>query len=239
MDSPDHSRRSLLVAGSAGLLVTAGIVLTACDKDSDDAGEKEVTATEDMMREHGILRRALLVYSETATRIRSGSGIVDPIAIGDTARLFRTFGEDYHERKLEEAHVFPAVKRAGGPAAILCDTLIAQHNRGREITDYISGIAAKGSIGTGDKEPLAQTLETFVLMYQNHAAREDTVIFPAWKNALSESQLHELGEQFEDIERQQFGGDGFDDAISKIAAIEQKLGYGDIAQFTAPSPPHA
>jgi len=69
------------------------------------------------MREHGVLRRALLVYAEPAPRLRANPGIVDPKALNDTAKLFRTFGEDYHERKLEEAHVFPAVRKAGGPCA--------------------------------------------------------------------------------------------------------------------------
>jgi hemerythrin-like domain-containing protein len=117
--------------------------------------------------------------------------------------------------------------------------LIAQHNRGREITDYILGVAGKGVIGTGDAEPLARVLETFVLMYQNHAAREDTVLFPAWKEALSERQLHEMGDKFEDIERRTFGKDGFEDAVKQITEIELTLGFADLAQFTAPPPPKA
>lgn len=234
MTDVDHHRRSLLIAGSAGLILTAGVTLAGCDRKDD---EKEVSATEDMMREHGVLRRALLVYSESATRLATKAGSVDPGALAETAKLFRSFGEDYHERQLEEAYVFPAVRKAGGGAAALCDILVAQHARGREITDYILGVTAKGSIGVADAEPLARTLQTFVLMYQNHAAREDTVIFPAWKSALSAHQLDEMGEQFEDIEHKQFGKDGFDDAVQKIAAIEQKLGFADIAQFTPPAPP--
>jgi hemerythrin-like domain-containing protein len=190
------------------------------------------------MREHGVLRRALLVYAETAPRLRTDAGAVDPKALNDTAKLFRSFGEDYHEKKLEEAYVFPAVRKAGGPAAALPDILVAQHNRGREITDYILGITAKGAIGTGDAEPMARAMQGLVLMYQNHAAREDTIIFPAWKNALSARQLKEMGEKFEEIEHKQFGKDGFDDAVEKIAAIEQTLGYADLARFTAPPPPH-
>ena len=76
-------------------------------------------------------------------------------------------------------------------------------------------------------------------MYQNHTAREDTIVFPAWKDALSEQQLHEMGDKFEDIERQQFGKDGFEDAVKQIAQIEQALGFADLAQFTAPPPPKA
>jgi hypothetical protein len=74
-------------------------------------------------------------------------------------------------------------------------------------------------------------------MYQNHAAREDTIVFSAWKEALSERQLHEMGDKFEEIERQQFGKDGYEDAVVQIGQIEQVLGFADLAQFTAPPPP--
>ncbi|MBV9827052.1 MAG: hemerythrin domain-containing protein [Alphaproteobacteria bacterium] len=200
------------------------------------AEEKEVGAVEDLMREHGVLRRALLVYSETATKLR-GNTAIDPKPIQTTAQLFRSFGEDYHEQKLEEAHIFPMVAKTGGPAATLVDTLKQQHDRGREITAYILSVTGKGAIGTGDVEPMARAFETFVLMYRNHAAREDTVVFPAWKEALSARQLREMGDKFENIERQQFGHDGFEDAVKQMAQIEQALGFADLAQFTAPAPP--
>jgi len=60
---------------------------------------------------------------------------------------------------------------------------------------------------------------------------------PAWKDALSAHQLDEMGEMFEEIEHQQFGKDGFEDAVAQIARIEQALGIADIARFTAPPPP--
>ena len=41
----------------------------------------------------------------------------------------------------------------------------------------------------------------------------------------------------EDIEKEQFGEDGFEDAVKQMSAIEGSLGLADIAQFTAPSPP--
>ena len=160
---------------------------------------------------------------------------LEPIV--QTAKLFRSFGEDYHEKKLKEAYIFPVVKR--GAAAAYVDVLKAQHDRGREVTDYILTMAGKGSIGTSDVEPLARAFETFVLMYQNHTAREDTIVFPAWKDALSERQLREMGDKFEDIEHRTFGKDGFDDAVAQIGEIEQALGFGDISQFTAPPPPRA
>jgi len=94
--------------------------------------------------------------------------------------LFRAFGEDYHEKSLEEAFIFPSVKKAGGAAADLPDILLAQHQCGREITDYIL-TAATSKFGAANVGGLAKTLGSFVLMYRHHAAREDTIIFSARK----------------------------------------------------------
>jgi hemerythrin-like domain-containing protein len=242
-DVADTHRRRMLAAGmaGAGLLLSplSSVPTLATEKGKKPGEEKEVGAVEDLMREHGVLRRALLVYIESVPKLRANPGAIDLGALAQTAKLFRSFAEDYHEKKLEEAHIFPALRKAGGPAAPYVDVLIAQHNRGREITDYILAVTGKSTVGSGDAEPLARVFETFALMYQNHTAREDTIVFPAWKDALSERQLREMGDKFEDIERQQFGTDGFEDAVKQIGQIEQALGFTDLARFTAPPPPKA
>ena len=74
-------------------------------------------------------------------------------------------------------------------------------------------------------------------MYENHAAREDTIIFPAWKTNFSGKQLDEVSDQFEAIEHKMFGKDGFEDAEKTVSDIEARLGLSDLAQFTPPPPP--
>ena len=233
----DNARRRLIMAAGAGLVLAGANnqIVQAAEKDVD--GEKEVGAVEDLMREHGVLRRAILIYREAAVKLRAKPAGVDPDALRRTALLFRSFGEDYHEKKLEEAHIFPTIRRAGGQAAAYVDILIAQHQRGREITDYVLALTAKGAIVSADAEPLARALDGVELMYEHHTAHEDIVVFPAWKDALSAHQLDEMGEQFEEIEHRQFGKDGFEDAVAQIAHIEQALGIADIARFTPPPPP--
>ena len=182
------SRRDLLVGigGVSGGMILAGRALAVVEPEPSEAAMGgEVTATEDLMREHGVLRRALFVYSEIAPRLRSNPSDVPPDALQKTANLFRTFGEDYHEKKLEEAFIFPAVKKAGGDAAGLTSILVVQHDRGREITEYILSVTKAAKIEPGDAEPLAKALEQMVRMYRPHAAREDTIIFPAWKQTLT------------------------------------------------------
>ena len=229
------TRRELIAtaaAVTAASLITPALVLA-----NPESKEPEVTATEDLMREHGVLRRALLVYSESIPKIRSSAASLDAGALYRTGVLFRDFGENYHEKMLEEEHIFPVVRKSTGEAPKLVDILLAQHARGREITGYLLAVTKGGRIATANAEPLARSLEAFVLMYRNHAAREDTVVFPAWKKHFTNKQLDELSDQFEDIEHKMFGKDGFDDAVEKISAIETTLGFGDLSQFTAPPPP--
>jgi hemerythrin-like domain-containing protein len=224
--------RRQFIAGIS--LLSAGVYLGGC---SEKKEAKEVTAVEDLMREHGVLRRALFVYSEAAARIRGNPSSVPPDALQKTAKLFRAFGEDYHEKRLEEAYIFPAVRKAGGEAARYPDILVAQHQRGREITDYIIAMTREVKSETGHAASLASALDSFVRMYRPHAAREDTVVFPAWMRVLSTGQFEEMNDKFEDIEREMFGKDGFENAVRQMGDIEVRLGLGNLAQFTAPRPP--
>jgi hemerythrin-like domain-containing protein len=178
----------------------------------------------------------LFVYSEAAVRLRGNPSSVPPDALQKTAALFRAFGEDYHEKKLEEAYIFPTVKKGGGEAARYPEILVEQHERGREITDYILAVSRGAKFATHNAIPLALALESFVRMYRPHAAREDTIVFPAWKQDLSPKQLDEISDTFEDIEHRQFGEDGFENAVRQIGGIENELGLADLAQFTAPHP---
>jgi len=241
----NSARRQWLVGfsnlGAGAILIgcnkagTSGSNETRVEKEGEEA---EVTATEDLMREHGILRRILLVYQETATRL-SGNASIPPEPLQKAAKLFRVFGEEYHEKKLEETYIFPAVKKAAGEAAGYADVLIAQHQRGREITDFVLAVTAGPKMSTSNLKSFVAALESMVRMYEHHAAIEDTVVFPTWKETLNSKQLDDLNEKFEEIEHQQFGEDGFEDALEQIAQIEQSLGLSDLTQFTAPAPPTA
>ena len=66
------------------------------------------------MREHGVLRRILLVYEESIRRLAAGDAagadVVDVIA--GAANIVHRFVEGYHE-KLEEDFVFPKLEKAG------------------------------------------------------------------------------------------------------------------------------
>ena len=71
-------------------------------------------------------------------------------------------------------------------------------------------------------------------MYRPHAAREDTVLFPAFRDTVGRSEYRELGEQFEEKEHELFGEHGFENTVAEVARLEARLGIADLARFTAP-----
>src|SRR5436305_1692532 len=64
------------------------------------------------------------------------------------------------------------------------------------------------------------------------SAREDTVLFPAFRKLVSKHEYDSLGEEFENNEHKLFGEDGFETMVEKVAAIEKQLGIYELFQFT-------
>lgn len=227
---PKPSRREFLRSAvpAGGVVLLSGTEAIALQEKKKEEGEENVSTNEDLMREHGILKRVLLAYDEIIRRIHTKQDF-PPHAVTEGATIVRKFVEDYHE-KLEEDHLFPRFRKAG-KLVDLVNTLYAQHQAGRRVTDRIFTTA--GSLKTeDDRNRLARDLEAFNRMYAPHEAREDTVLFPALHKIVSPHEYDAMGEQFEGIERKTFGGDGFDIYLDKVEALEKQLGIYDLAQFT-------
>ncbi|MER6508821.1 hemerythrin domain-containing protein [Nonomuraea sp. NPDC001636] len=194
----------------------------------EQAGEVPVTPPEDLMREHGVLKRVLLVYREGVRRIGAGERVpVGPLHAG--AGIIRTFIEDYHER-LEERYVFPRLVGAGRLTDVV-PVLIRQHRRGRVLTGRILDATAR-PVPQSVRRGLTADLAAFVRMYEPHEAREDTVVFPAMRAVIPPKEFAELAETFEDEEHRRFGAAGFTGVVAQVADIEKALGIYDLDQFT-------
>jgi hemerythrin-like domain-containing protein len=198
----------------------------------DAEADADIGPGEDLMREHGVLRRVLIVYEHVCQGLDSAAGgPVEVEAIQRGAKLVRSFVEDYHERQEEEL-VFPRFERAG-KLVELVRTLRAQHQAGRKLTDRVLGLATVTNVkDPAQRRALRDQLRLFGAMYAPHAAREDTVLFPALHGLLGPHEYDALGEDFERREHQLFGGDGFERAVAEVDAIERSLGIEDLARFT-------
>src|SRR3954468_2909379 len=101
----------------AGAFVAAGATTVAlAQKDEGKSGKKknskeeEVGPTEDLMREHGVLNRVLLVYDHFIGQLDQKQSL-KPELVTSAANIIRTFVEDYHEKQ-EEDFLFPRFEKA-------------------------------------------------------------------------------------------------------------------------------
>lgn len=228
-----ESRRAFLrtSTSAAGLVLSSYATIgnareSQAEMSISKPDEAEVTPGEDLMQEHGVLERILLIYDEAARRIEHAEQF-DLTVLSSAAGIVRRFVEDYHE-KLEEQFVFPRLQTAHRETDLVA-ILLRQHERGRQLTDDITRRA-----GSKVGPQLATSLRNFTRMYRPHAAREDTVLFPAFRDVMGRSGYRELGEQFEDKEHELFGEHGFANTVDEVARLEAALGIADLALFTAP-----
>jgi len=229
-DERTLSRRRFLSAGASATLIIgcSGKGAATTPREHDEEGEGDVTPAEDLMREHGVLRRAIFVYDDAAHRLETGAQV--PLdQLGATAALIKRVIEDYHE-KLEEQHLFPRFEQAGTLVELVA-VLRRQHDAGRAITSRVLA-SASATLADADRAQLAAALRSFNRMYRPHAAREDTVLFPALHRIVGRKAYDELGEQFEDIEKKTLGEGGFEKAVVEVARIERAFGLDDLAKLT-------
>jgi hemerythrin-like domain-containing protein len=192
--------------------------------------EEEVSPAEDLMREHGLLNRVLLIYEETGRRLQRRVEY-DPGPLAGAAKIIQQFIEGYHE-KLEEEYLFPRFEKAGRLTELV-RVLREQHQAGRRLTGQIQKLAGSTALqDAAERQRLDQALHAFVRMYRPHEAREDTVLFPALREIVSSSEYDALGEKFEKKERQLFGSEGFEKMVDQVADLEKRLGIYDLSKFT-------
>jgi hemerythrin-like domain-containing protein len=233
--NPALGRRWLL-----GISVSAAgaIALSACDKPQPKAAEPgapaedevPVTPPEDLMREHGVLKRVLLIYREGIRRVEAGDEL--PVqALNAGAAIVRSFIEDYHEQ-LEEKHVFPKLEQMGKLADVTA-VLRTQHARGRVLTDrVVAATSTAPALDQAKRDAVVQDMSAFIRMYEPHEAREDTVVFPALRQVVPAKEFRDMADMFEDEEHRRFGQAGFEGVVDKVADIEKSLGIYDLNQFT-------
>ena len=218
-------QQEIQIAAVTGI---TGVAMFGC-KGKEEGEDKEVSPPEDLMQEHGLLNRVLLIYDHCKSSLLSKQAF-DVAVILNSANIIRTFVEDYHEKQ-EENYLFPRFKKAN-QLTDLVDTLLQQHRAGRNITDQITQITKQATRTDAENQKLIDLLTAFNAMYRPHEAREDTVLFPAFRKIVSQHEYDSLGEEFENNEHKLFGEGGFEMMVNKVAALEKQLGIYELAQFT-------
>ncbi len=225
-------KASILVTGAALMSPLFCFNLARSEEKKGKTDKAEVSPPEDLMREHGVLRRILLIYEDIQGRLNGGKEF-PPELLASAARIIQTFIEQYHE-KLEEDYLFPRFRKAG-KLVELVTLLKEQHEAGRRLTPRVTQLASPAALREASKrKELADILHLFIRMYRPHAAREDTILFPALRTIVSKKEFDDLGEEFEDKEEKLFGEGGFEKIVGQVAELEKTLGIYELAQFTPP-----
>lgn len=225
--NPIFDRRHLVHATSGLLIASAAAPSRAHAAETDPA--TEVMPPEDLMREHGVLNRVLLVYEAGLQKFARGEDF-DVAILARAAGIVHEFIEDYHERN-EEQQLFPRFRKAGQMVELV-NVLYQQHQAGRRLTDTILGLVPPSQVPGESRSRLIACIQSFVSMYRPHEAREDTELFPKLRGIVSAHEFDAMAEDFERDERRKFGEDGFERYVARVTAIEQTLGIHDLARFT-------
>lgn len=235
MEDFSEGKRRILING--GLIFT-GVALAKTGsfafqmkhgEKSKETEEAPVTPNEDLMREHGLLSRLLLIYKDAIVRINNNAELPN-LPLYDATMIIRKFIQDYHEM-LEEDYLFKRFEK-NHIETQLVDTLHKQHDKGREVVDKILSLTKNNVKSAKDKQALLDRMQAFIRMYEPHAAREDTILYPAFKKLISKDEYYDLGEEFEKREEKLFGKDGYYQMIDQVAGIEKLYGIYELDQFT-------
>jgi hemerythrin-like domain-containing protein len=236
---PNFSRRriirvttALVAAQASGIAIPPAVAQSGpMGRQNADQNDQmpDVTPPEDLMREHGVLNRVLLIYEATMRKFADNESF-DASVITQAAQIVRDFVEDYHERN-EEQQIFPRFQQAGQLVA-LCDVLYQQHQAGRRLTETILKLAPQSGKPGDDRQSLIGTMRQFIAMYRPHEAREDTVLFPKLRSVVSADVFDSMADDFEKDEHRKFGQDGFAMMVDRVARLERSLGIYDLAKFT-------
>ena len=175
----------------------------------------KISITEDLMREHGLLNRCLLIYEQLMVKFNIN-------IMREVAKIIRIFIEDYHE-KLEENYIFPVYLNKGIEVNLVRE-LIKQHRIGRKITDKL--------LILNNSEQLINLMKKFIYMYRAHETREDTIIFSNFRNYVSERDYKLLSEKFDEIEDKMFGEEGYEKMLDVVMNIEKEMGIYNLNYYT-------
>ena len=182
-----------------------------------------VSASEDLFRDHAVIRRLLLVFSYFSRRIRHKEDY-DERVLFDAAKLFGEFGS-YHADE-EEKLVFPLFR----------DTYLQPITKGYE-QDHVEVKALTAQLITLTKrssyrEAKAYSiLDALVALYTAHAAHEDLSIIARLGSFISVDRTAKLVADMEQFERDRIGPKGFDQAVEMLSKIERPLGINTTALY--------
>jgi hemerythrin-like domain-containing protein len=183
-----------------------------------------MSANEDLMMEHGLLSRLLLILDDLTKKINLDITINTQL-IKITLMIIRKFFQDHHE-KTEEKYIFPRLINTVHNDDVL--ELINQHKVARCLVDSII-LDLDDNV---DIRLISQKLRELIDMYKIHEARENSVIFNAFRKSISSQEYDQLEKIMDDEEEELLGENAYERVLNLVIMIEKKLNIHDLKTKT-------
>ena len=236
------SRRTLLtraLGASAGLGLSSRLVAggqaaaPAAPKKpaGKPIGDEGVGPGEDLMREHGVLNRILLVYDEAIRRDRAGRRRCPPTRSTrrptSSAASSRAITRSWRRSTSSPASRRPASTSTSSPSSA-GSTRPAGGSDGRD---------SRGDLGRGDVATDAgrrRSPSTWAVRPHVPAARgpRGHRALPGVPRPRDEGRVRRARRGVREPRDQVLGERGFERIVDEVAAIERRLGIGDLDSFT-------
>lgn len=157
-------------------------------------------ATEELVTEHGAIKRMLRIIDEVSRRLDAG----EPVATEDLegiVEFIRVFADKCHHAK-EEGHLFPAMVQRGVPAESgPIGVMLYEHDLGREhvraMGEALAG-AARGERAAA--QAFSEHARGYAGLLRDHIAKEDSILYPMAERVLDSAEDDRLFEAFERVE---------------------------------------
>jgi hemerythrin-like domain-containing protein len=173
-----------------------------------------VTPTQILREEHRVILRALVLLEVAAGRLEAGRAL----PAGWWERLLewlRAFADRNHHAK-EETHLFPALTRAGVPAAGgPVGVMLEEHAEGRALIERMAQSPAATR---------AAAARRYAQLLRDHIDKENGVLLPLADAVLGPEGQAELARAFEQVEAEQGLGALSDHAEARVDRLAATLG---------------
>jgi len=175
-------------------------------------------ASEDLRKEHELIKAALNVLEKAVTKIRLNEN-VDTTDLKELVDFLIVFADKCHHGK-EETYYFPALEKAGipkegGPIGVMLN----EHDQGRS---YIRQMKESVSGESADMQAFAKAAVSYITLMRNHIDKENNILFMMGDQRMPEETQMELLEKFGEHEYTVIGEGKHEELHSFLEKLEQK-----------------
>ena len=182
----------------------------------------EMRPTEDLMNEHRVIERMLVVVSRAADRLNEGREVGSEVFVG-AADFFKNFADRCHHGK-EEKLLFKKMMERGvsgevGPIAVM----LREHEDGRAHVRKIAELSAR-KLDERSRTELIKHAKAYVDLLGQHIQKEDNILYPMANQILTSEDQKELEKGFDEVEEKIMGPGVHERYHHMIEEWEEKLG---------------